>query len=100
MAPVPAPKAKDLSVVSIHSDFYLSTGRDPAGRCEQARGHPPPPPHAHRLRGVAKHDLMRVADEAAHLSSLCITYKTVSTALCSIIRANLCSVGQLRRLCT
>ena len=35
-----------------------------------------------------------------HLSSHCRMYKAVSTALCSIIHANLFSVGQLGRLCT
>lgn len=57
-------------------------------------------PLPHALGGMTKRDFMPAAEEAPYLSSLCRMYKAVSTALCSIIHANLFSVGQLGRLCT
>lgn len=58
-------------------------------------------PLPHTLGGLTKRDCMPAAEEPPpHLSSHCRMYEAVSTALCSIIHANLFSVGQLGRLCT
>lgn len=90
------PRAESIQKASRMGWFQPLHTETPADRCEQAWRVPFPT----LWEAWPSVTVCRQLKRPPHLSSHCRMYMAVSTALCSIIHANLFRVGQLGRLCT